>query len=156
MAYQQSYYPGEQGYQEGEQQLAMSMGETELMYYQDQYRQQGSEQQPIMHRYSVTSCKLSQLIGLRCISHLSLSVFTDDGAYGGYEVIPEEVPITPGLGGMQLNAQRYAESAILSWKAGKIGSGSLTSGLSLSTRSSDVDLKDFLTQRGERRRIFST
>ena len=64
MAYQQDYYgyPGEQGYQEREQQLAMSMGETELMYYQDQYRQQvqfqqGSEQQPVMHRYSVTSCK---------------------------------------------------------------------------------------------------
>ena len=64
MAYQQSYYggyPGEQGYQEGEQQLAMSMGETEMMYYQDQYWQlqqmQGSEQQPAMHRYSVTSCK---------------------------------------------------------------------------------------------------
>ena len=92
------------------------------------------------------------------IPSLSLSpfFFIDDGVYGGYEVIPEEVPITPGLGGMQLNAQRYAESAILSWKAGKIGSGSLTSGLSLSTRSSDVDLKDFLTQRGEQGRIFST
>jgi hypothetical protein len=66
MAYQQSYYgyPSEQGYQEGDQQLAMAMGETELMYYQDQYsqqvqfQQQGSEQQPVMHRYSVTSCKL--------------------------------------------------------------------------------------------------
>ena len=63
-------------------------------------------------------------------------------------MIPEEVSIVPGLGGMHLNAQRHAESALMSWKAGKIGSGSLTSGLSLSTRSSDIDLKDFLAQRG--------
>lgn len=63
-------------------------------------------------------------------------------------MIPEEVSITPGLGGMQLNAQRHADSALMSWRAGKIGSGSLTSGLSLSTRASDLDLKDFLAQRG--------
>lgn len=63
-------------------------------------------------------------------------------------MIPEEVSITPGPGGMQLNAQRHAESALTSWRAGKIGSGSLTSGLSLSTRASDIDLKDFMAQRG--------
>lgn len=64
-------------------------------------------------------------------------------------MIPEEVSITPGPGGMQLNAQRHADSALTSWRAGKIGSGSLTaSGLSLSTRASDIDLKDFLAQRG--------
>ena len=57
---------------------------------------------------------------------------------------------------MQLNAQRYADSALMSWKAGKIGSGSLTSGLSLSTRSSDIDLKDFLTQRGSKPKLISS
>ena len=60
MAYQQSYYgyPGDLSYQDG-------MGETELMYYQDQYDQSyqfqqsqlPSDQQALMHRYSVTSCK---------------------------------------------------------------------------------------------------
>ena len=79
-----------------------------------------------------------------------INLVVDEGqGYGGFEVIPEEVSITPGPGGMQLNAQRHADSALMSWKAGKIGSGSLTSGLSLSTRSSDIDLKDFLTQRGK-------
>ena len=63
-------------------------------------------------------------------------------------MVPEEVPITPGPGGMQLNAQRHADSALMSWRAGKIGSGSLTSGLSLSARSSDIDLREFLAQRG--------
>ena len=60
MAYQQNYYgySGDLGYQEG-------MGETELMYYQDQYdrnyqfqqSQMPLDQQSVMHRYSVTSCK---------------------------------------------------------------------------------------------------
>ena len=49
---------------------------------------------------------------------------------------------------MHLNSQRHAESALMSWKAGKVGSGSLTSALSLSTRSSDIDLKEFINQRG--------
>ena len=74
MADQLTYFghAGKQGYYlEDAQQLAMSMGETELTYYQDQRRQQsqfhrGSGQQlspseqfyPIMHRYSASSCKL--------------------------------------------------------------------------------------------------
>ena len=78
------------------------------------------------------------------------NICTDEGqGYGSHDVIPEEVSIVPGLGGMHLNVQRHAESALVSWRAGKVGSGSLTSGLSLSTRSSDIDLKDFLAQRGE-------
>ena len=56
--------------------------------------------------------------------------------------------IAQGPGGMHLNSQRHAESALMSWKAGKVGSGSLTSALSLSTRSSDIDLKEFINQRG--------
>ena len=78
MAYQQVQagyydYPAELGYQDDGQNLAM--GETELMYYQDQYNQNNfqyqqplpgqypgqqllsSEYQPVAHRYSVTSCK---------------------------------------------------------------------------------------------------
>ena len=73
MAYQQGYYdqPAELGYQDDGQYLGM--GETEMMYYQDQYNQNGfqfqqagqypgqqlpsSEYQPFTHRYSVTSCK---------------------------------------------------------------------------------------------------
>ena len=70
--------------------------------------------------------------------------------------MPEEVSITPGPGGMQLSSQRHAESALMSWKAGKVGSGSLTSGLSLSTRSSDIDLKEFLAQRGKAFKIVTS
>lgn len=72
MAYYQGYYdyPSDMGYQEDAQYLGM--GDTEMMYYQDQYDQnnlqfqQGnilehqqllSGQRPIMHRHSVTSCK---------------------------------------------------------------------------------------------------
>ena len=76
-------------------------------------------------------------------------VHTVDGqGYVGYDVIPEEVSTIPGPGGVQLNAQRYADSTLMSWKAGNVGSTSLTSGLSLSTRSSDIDLKEFISQRG--------
>ena len=68
--------------------------------------------------------------------------------------MPEEVSITPGPGGR--HSQRHTESALMSWKAGKIGSGSLMSGLSLSTRSSDTDLKDFLAQRGQTFKIVTS
>lgn len=65
-----------------------------------------------------------------------------------FEVIPEEVGLTHAPSGVQLDgSQRQAESAFASWRCGKAPSVSLTSGLSLSTRS-DVDLKEFLVQRG--------
>lgn len=65
-----------------------------------------------------------------------------------FEVIPEEVGLTHAPSGVQLDgSQRQADSAFASWRCGKAPSLSLTSGLSLSTRS-DVDLKEFLVQRG--------
>lgn len=67
----------------------------------------------------------------------------------GFEVIPEEVGLTHAPSGVQLGGpQRQADSAFASWRCGKVPSTSLTSGLSLSTRSSDTDLKEFLVQRG--------
>lgn len=67
----------------------------------------------------------------------------------GFEVIPEEVELTHAPSGVQLGgSQRLADSAFASWRSGTAPSASLTSGLSLSTRSSDVDLKEFLVQRG--------
>ena len=44
--------------------------------------------------------------------------------------------------------ERQAEGALLSWKVGKVTSTSRTSALNLSTRSSDIDLKEFIMQRG--------
>lgn len=65
-----------------------------------------------------------------------------------FEVIPEEVGLTHAPSGVQLDgSQRQADIAFASWRCGKAPSLSLTSGLSLSTRS-DVDLKEFLVQRG--------
>lgn len=62
---------------------------------------------------------------------------------------PEEVELTHAPSGVQLGgSQRLADSAFASWRSGTAPSASLTSGLSLSTRSSDVDLKEFLVQRG--------
>ena len=45
--------------------------------------------------------------------------------------------------------QRASESAFSSWRIGRAPSSTLASGLSLSTVASDIDLKDFLTQRGK-------
>lgn len=66
----------------------------------------------------------------------------------GFEVIPEEVAVTHGEGGVQLDSQRQADTAVLSWRVGRAASTSWTSGLSLSARSSDIDLKEFLVHRG--------
>ena len=59
-----------------------------------------------------------------------------------FEVIPEEVMVSPGVVG------RQAEGALLSWKVGKVTSTSRTSALNLSTRGSEIDLKEFIMQRG--------
>ena len=70
-------------------------------------------------------------------------------------MLPEEVGVVEGVhgnGGGQLEPQRLAEGALASWRVGTantVGGGSLASGLNLSTRSSDVDLKNLLLQRGE-------
>ena len=66
----------------------------------------------------------------------------------GYDVIPEEVAamMIPEQGEGEL--QRQVEAAVQSWRVGKVASGSWTSGLGLSARHSEVDLKDFLVQRG--------
>ena len=64
-------------------------------------------------------------------------------------MIPEEVAVTDYTGVQLASGQRQAETAFASWRIGKAPSTSLTSGLSLSTRSSDIDLKEFLVQRGE-------
>ena len=71
----------------------------------------------------------------------------------GFEVIPEEVGLTHGASGVQLGgSQRLVDAALASWRSGPAAtatSASLTTSvLSLSTRSSDVDLKEFLVQRG--------
>lgn len=64
-------------------------------------------------------------------------------------MIPEEVGIVHAPSGVRLGgSQRLADGAFASWRCGKLPSASLTSGLSLSARSSDVDLKEFLVQRG--------
>ena len=75
----------------------------------------------------------------------------------GFDVIPEEVELTHAPSGIQLGgSQRLADSAYASWRCGNAPSLSLTSGLSLSTRSSDVDLKEFLVKRGRRTCAFLT
>lgn len=69
----------------------------------------------------------------------------------GFEVVPEEVGLVHEPSGVQLaGSQRLADGAFASWRCETAPSMSLTltSTLSLSTRSSDVDLKDFLVQRG--------
>ena len=71
--------------------------------------------------------------------------------YSGFEVIPEEVELTLGASGVQLGgSQRLAEAAFTSWRSATVAASTslTTSGLSLSTRSSDVDLKEFLVHRG--------
>jgi len=50
--------------------------------------------------------------------------------------------VSPGVVG------RQAEGALLSWKVGKVTSTSRTSALNLSTRGSEIDLKEFIMQRG--------
>lgn len=60
----------------------------------------------------------------------------------GLDVIPEEETLSSG------NIARQAENALLSWRVGKAASTSWTSALSLSTQGSDIDLKEFLIQRG--------
>lgn len=60
----------------------------------------------------------------------------------GLDVIPEEENLSSG------NIARQAENALLSWRVGKAASTSWTSALSLSTQGSDIDLKEFLIQRG--------
>ena len=57
-------------------------------------------------------------------------------------MIPEEETVSSG------NIARQAENALLSWRVGKAASTSWTSALSLSTQSSEIDLKEFLIQRG--------
>ena len=64
-------------------------------------------------------------------------------------MIPEEVAVTDYAGVQLASSQRQAEAAFASWRIGKAPSTSLPSALSLSTRSSDIDLKEFLVQRGE-------
>ena len=69
----------------------------------------------------------------------------------GLEVIPEEVPVILSIDGtgVQLNSrQRQVDAAVQSWQVGKAFSTSWTSGLNLSARASDIDLKEFLQQRG--------
>ena len=72
-------------------------------------------------------------------------------APAGFEVIPEEVVAMLGEDGAELDAeQRQADAAIASWRLGKTQSGTWAgaSVLSLSTRGSDIDLKEFLKHRG--------
>ena len=69
--------------------------------------------------------------------------------YVGFEVIPEEVAVTHGPTGVELGGSlRQGDAAFASWHIEKAPSTSLTSALNLSTRSSDIDLKDFLVKRG--------
>ena len=64
-------------------------------------------------------------------------------------MVPEEVGVTHSLSGVQLGgSQRLADGAFASWRCEVAPSMSLASALSLSTRSSDVDLKEFLVLRG--------
>ena len=67
-------------------------------------------------------------------------------------MIPEEVRLTHAPSGVQLGgSQRLVDAALASWRSGPAAATSAsltTSGLSLSTRSSDVDLKEFLVHRG--------
>lgn len=75
-------------------------------------------------------------------------------APAGFEVIPEEVVAMLGEDGAELDAeQRQADAAIASWRLGKTQSGTWAgaSVLSLSTRGSDIDLKEFLKHRGHRK-----
>lgn len=92
----------------------------------------------------------SSAICIRCDNFIVKTVLASTCIYldADFEVIPEEVGLTHAPSGVQLDgSQRQAESAFASWRCGKAPSLSLTSGLSLSTRS-DVDLKEFLVQRG--------
>lgn len=66
-------------------------------------------------------------------------------------MIPENVAMVGVQDlGEAIQSQRSAEAAVLSWRVGKAPSNSVASGLSLSeARPSDIDLKDFIAQRGE-------